>query len=315
MAFNLYAFGFVYSYKECSNNYQIRVNNHKAHAMNESSPTFSFEFFPPKTKNAADKLWNDLLKLAVRNPQYMTVTYGTGGGATTQTTPDTINKIMEITDIPVASHLTFIDTTKEELRSYIDDLWSKGVHHIVALRGDMPEGLSWPLDNDGNYYQYTSNFVEAIKKWYPQMEISVGAYPEKHPDAPSLEADILALKMKCDAGATRAITQFFFNNEQYFRFVSKCESLGIHIPIVPGLLPIHDFVGMCNFAERCQTNIPLDLYSKFELYKDKPAEARNLAIELLTAQAQDLLDNGVEHIHFYTLNKADITSNVIKAVF
>ncbi len=281
--------------------------------MSKPDFTFSFEFFPPKTESAALRLWGDMPELAALNPKYMTVTYGTGG-TTTDTTPDTINKIMEMTDIPVASHLTFIDTTKEELRAYIDDLWNKGIHHIVALRGDMPKDLQWPLDDDGDYYQYTSEFVEAIRRWYPQMEISVGAYPEKHPDAPSIEADIFALKKKCDAGATRAITQFFFDNEQYFRFTSKCEASGIRIPIVPGLLPVHDFRGMCKFAERCQANIPLDLYNKFDPLTDEPEEARKLAIELLTVQVRGLINNGVEHIHFYTLNKADIVSDVIKAM-
>lgn len=277
-----------------------------------SKPTFSFEFFPPKTEAAASKLWEDVPKLAALNPKYMTVTYGTGG-TTKDITSDIVNKIMEMTDIPVASHLTFINTTKEELRRYIDALWENGMRHIVALRGDMPSDLKWPLDDDGNYYQYTSDFVEAIRGWYPEMEISVGAYPEKHPDAPSIEADIFALKMKCDAGATRAITQFFFNNEGYFRFVDKCEASGITIPIVPGLLPMHDFKGMCKFAERCQANIPADLYQKFESVADSPEEARKLAIELLTAQVQGLINNGVKHIHFYTLNKADITVDVIKA--
>jgi len=280
--------------------------------MSKPNFTFSFEFFPPKTENAAKRLWEDLPKLAELGPKFMTVTYGTGG-ETKDTTPDTIETIMEMTDVPVASHLTFIDTTKEKLRRYIDDLWGKGIHHIVALRGDMPGDLLWPLDEDGEYFQYTSDFVEAIKEWHPEMEISVGAYPEKHPDAPSLESDILALKLKCDAGATRAVTQFFFENESYFKFVKKCEALGISTPVVPGVLPIHDFKGMCKFAERCQANVPFDLHKKHEILGDDPEGARDLAIELLTRQVRDLVDNGVEHIHFYTLNKADIIVDVIKS--
>ena len=279
-----------------------------------SKPTFSFEFFPPKTKSAEQKFWGNFSKLAELDPKFVTVTYGTGG-TTKVITPKTIEKIKEMTDIPVASHLTYINTTKEELHSYIDDLWQKGMRHIVALRGDMPGDLNWPLNEDGSYFQYSSDFVEAIRQWYPEMEISVGAYPEKHPDAASLEADILALKMKCDAGATYAITQFYFDNEDYYRFVEKCEASDIRTPIIPGLLPIHDFNGMCKFAKRCNAHVPLDLHKKFELLGDKPEEAKKLAIELLTAQAQDLVNNGVEHIHFYTLNKADITVDVVKAVF
>ena len=279
-----------------------------------NKPTFSFEFFPPKTKAAEEKFFKELPELAKLNPRFMTVTYGTGG-TTKDITPETIDKIAETTEIPVASHLTFINTTKNELRRYIDDMWQKGTRHIVALRGDMPTDLNWPLDEDGEYFQYTSEFVEAIKQWYSSMDISVGAYPEKHPDAPSLEADIIALKMKCDAGATRAITQFYFDNKNYYNFVEKCEASGIHTPIVPGLLPIHDFKGMCNFAERCKANVPLDLYNRFESVEDNPEAARELAIELLTEQVHDLINNGVEHIHFYTLNKADITVDVVKAVF
>ncbi|MFP4386266.1 MAG: methylenetetrahydrofolate reductase [NAD(P)H], partial [Alphaproteobacteria bacterium] len=267
--------------------------------------TFSFELFPPKTEQASARLWAQMPELIALKPDFMTVTYG-AGGTTKGGTLETIEKMMEMTDIPVGSHLTFINATKDELRTYVDKLLEKGIGHIIALRGDMPGDLNWPLDNDGDYFQYTSDFVEGLKSWHPTLEISVGAYPEKHPDAPSLEDDIQALKKKCDAGATRAITQFYFDNEQYYHFVEQCRNAGIDTSIVPGLLPIHDFEGMCKFAARCQTHVPSAMYEKFGSLLDQPDEARKLAIELLTVQVEDLIRNDVEHIHFYTLNKADI---------
>ena len=279
-----------------------------------NKPSFSFELFPPKTENAAENLKAALSELVPLNPKFMTITYG-AGGTTKEGTFETINQIIEKYEVPIGSHLTFVNATKSELRDYVDKLWSKNVRHIVALRGDMPDDLNWPLDQDGDYFRYTSNFVEEIKAWYPEMEISVGAYPEKHPDAPSLEADIMALKKKCDAGSTRAITQFFFENENYYRFVEKCVEAGINTPIVPGLLPIHDFKSMSSFAERCQAQVPMAMHEKFESLDNNLEDAKKLAIEILLKQVESLIEHGVEHIHFYTLNKSDITKDVIKMLF
>lgn len=275
-------------------------------------PTISFEYFPPKTDKAAEKLWSATEKLASYDPAFMTVTYG-AGGSTRDGTLGTLDKMMRMANIPMASHYTFIDTTKDEIREYTDTLWNSGIKHIVALRGDMPEGLEWPLADDQNYFQYTSDLVEGLKSWH-DFEISVGCYPEKHPDAPSLESDIKALKLKCDAGADRAITQFFFDNEQYYRFAEACAAAGITTPIIPGLLPIHDFKSMVNFAKRCQASVPDWLHGKFEGLEDNPEDARKVATDLLIGQAQDLAENGVEHLHFYTLNKAEITQTAVEAL-
>lgn len=275
-------------------------------------PTFSFEFFPPKTEKAAEILWASVPDLVALNPKFMTVTYG-AGGSTKDGTIDTLNKKMGMTDIPLGSHLTFINTPKQDLYTYVDGLWERGVRHIVALRGDMPSDLHWPLDPDGDYFQYTSDFVEGLLSRHP-FEISVGAYPEKHPDSKSLQDDIHALKMKCDAGATRALTQFFFDNDIYYSFVEKCQKAEIKTQIAPGILPIHDFKSMCNFAKRCQAEVPAWLHEKFEGLQDKPDEARKVAIDLLVTQTQDLVKNGVEHIHYYTLNKSDITKQAVEAI-
>jgi len=280
--------------------------------INVSKPSFSFEFFPPKTDKAADALWQAVPDLVAMNPKFMTVTYG-AGGSTKDGTIDTIKKKMDMTDIPIGSHLTFLNTTKEELREYVDGLWNKGVKHIVALRGDMPSDLQWPLDSDGEYFQYTSDFVEGLLEWHP-FEISVGAYPEKHPDSKSLEDDIYALKMKCDAGAHRALTQFFFDNDVYYNFVEKCQKAGVKTIMSPGLLPVHDFKSMCGFAKRCGAEIPKWMYDKFEGLEDKPEDARKIAIDLLVSQSEDLAKNGVKHIHYYTLNKSDITKQAVEAI-
>ncbi len=275
-------------------------------------PTFSFEFFPPKTEKSAQSLENAVADLIKLNPKFMTVTYG-AGGTTKDGTIDTISKKMDMTNIPIGSHLTFINTTKKELYKYLDKLWDKEIKHIVALRGDMPEDLQWPLDPDGEYFQYTSDFIEGILSRHP-FEISVGAYPEKHPDSKTLNADVYALGMKCEAGATRALTQFFFDNEVFYNFVEKCRNAGIETPICPGILPIHDFKSMCGFAKRCGANVPLWLYDKFDGLEDKPEDARKIAIELLIKQSEDLAKNGVEHIHYYTLNKSDITRQAVEAI-
>ncbi len=277
-----------------------------------NKPTISFEYFPPKTEKSAEVLWSAVPKLAAFDPKFMTVTYG-AGGSTSEGTRDTIARMINETGLPIASHYTFINTTRAQAKAHADDLWNAGVKHIVALRGDMPDDLQWPLDDDGDYFQYTSDFVEALKSWH-DFEVSVGAYPEKHPDSPSLAQDMLALKRKCDAGADRAITQFFFDNTAYFQFKEVCQEMGITAPIVPGLLPIHDFKSLCTFAARCGAIVPDWLHAKFEGLGDKPDEARKVATDLLITQATELAEGGVEHIHFYTLNKAEITSDVCAAL-
>ena len=276
-------------------------------------PSISFEFFPAKTDHGAAALLDTAKALAAIGPQYMTVTYG-AGGTTQDGTRKTLAGMAEF-GVPLAAHLTFINARKEELKAYTDTLWDAGVRHIVALRGDMPddEDVNWPLDDDDNYFQYTSDFVEGLKGWH-DFEISVGCYPEKHPDAPSLEADIHALSLKCGAGADRAITQFFFDNELYFRFVDQVRDAGIDTPICPGLLPIHDFKSMCGFAKRCAADVPAWLHDKFEAVGDNAEDAQKLATELLITQAEDLAARGVDHLHFYTLNKSAITKDVCAAL-
>jgi methylenetetrahydrofolate reductase (NADPH) len=276
-----------------------------------NAPGFSFEFFPPKNDAAAAQLWDAMPRLAALGPKYMTVTYG-AGGSTRDGTFDTLIKAQQF-NIPLASHLTFINATKDDLKALTDQLWRSGVRHIVALRGDIPKGLEWPLAADANYFQYSSDFVAALRTWN-DFEISVAAYPEKHPDSKNLADDIDALKKKCDAGATRAITQFFFENDKFYRFQDSCVKAGITTPICPGLLPVHDFKSMVKFAAKCQASVPAWMHEKFAALENDPEGAREYSTELLIAQAQDLAAHGVAHIHFYTLNKAEITEQVCAAI-
>ncbi len=277
-----------------------------------SQPTISFEFFPPKNEEVAVHLWEAVPALMALDPLYMTVTYG-AGGSTKDGTLAALKKIRGMTDIPLASHLTFLSTTKADLDDYIAKIWAAGVKHIIALRGDLPKGRSYDEFTGNEYYDYTSNFIAALKSKH-DFEISVGAYPEKHPDAPSLEADIAALKLKCAAGADRAITQFFFDNDVYFRFVDQCEKAGITTPIVPGIIPVHDFKSLCRFAGNCQASIPAWLHDKFDGLEDKPDEARKIATDLLVRQSLDLAAAGVPHIHYYTMNKAPVTTEACQAL-
>ena len=265
-------------------------------------PAISFEFFPPKTPQGEEALATTAQKLATLNPAFMTVTFG-AGGSTREGTLKTLAAIRRVTDIPLACHLTFIEITKTELKSYLDTLWDMNVRHIVALRGDMPADLQWPLDPDLDYFQYTSDFVEGIKAHKP-FEISVGAYPEKHPDAPDMSADIIALKKKCDAGSDRAITQFFFDHDQYGIFLEETSKAGIKTPIVPGLLPIGNYESMLKFANRCGASVPAFVRHQFET-SDEAGHAK-IAADLLTWQIEDLTRRNTKHLHFYTLNKADM---------
>lgn len=264
--------------------------------------TVSFEFFPPKSDTAKDALCEVAQAYKVLNPKFMTVTYG-AGGSTRDGTLEMVTRLANETNVPMAAHLTFINTEKQALKDYTDMLWEKNIRHLVALRGDMPDDLQWPLDDDANYFQYTSDFVEALLRWH-DFDISVGAYPEKHPDAPSMKDDLIALKKKCDAGATRAITQFFFVNDVYYKFVERLRAMQIHTPIVPGILPIHDYEKMLSFAERCGATVPLWLREKFD--RAETGDYGRIAQELLNEQVADLVKQRVPHIHFYTLNKSDM---------
>ncbi len=276
------------------------------------STTISFEFFPPKSAAAESAMWEAVPELAALNPKFMTVTYGAGGSTKGQTL-QIAEKMAAEQPMPIASHLTFLTTERETLREYLEELWDRNVKHIVALRGDLPKDKSFDDFKGDEFYKTTPEFIADIVSRHP-FEISVGAYPEKHPDAATLTDDIQTLKDKLDAGGTRGITQFFFDNEVYYRFMDQCAAAGISKPIVPGLVPIHDFNGLKRFAANCQANIPDWVGAKFEGLDNNPDEAYKIAVDLLVEQSLDLTKNGVDHIHYYTLNKAGITREACKAL-
>ena len=266
-----------------------------------NAPTLSFEFFPPRSETAENRMKSVIPALAALDPAFMTVTFG-AGGSTQEGTENTVKDIQNNYGVPTAMHLTYINFTRQDCLDYLDELWDMGVRHLIALRGDLPDGLSWPLDPDGDYFQYTSDFVAAIKTKHP-FEISVGAYPEKHPDAPSLDADIQALKYKCDAGADRAITQFFYNNDCFYHFRDEVAKAGIETPIVPGVLPIANFAKMKRFADSCGANVPDWVCAKFDGLDHNASEAAKVAEDIFTNQLRDMVENGVEHFHIYTMNR------------
>lgn len=269
---------------------------------------YSFEFFPPKTEEAEEKLWNVIRELEVLRPTFVSVTYG-AGGSTRERTHNIVKRIKDKTTLKPASHLTCVNATKEEIDLIAKNYWDIGIRHIVALRGDPPEMTGDYVPYPGGY-QYASDLVEGLKK-VADFEISVAAYPEVHPTAKNAEDDLLHLKHKLDAGASRAITQFFFEADDYFRFLDKAHKVGITAPIVPGILPISNFAQAVRFAGLCGAKIPKWLAGKFEGLDEKPEERSKVSIEVATNLCRKLLDKKVDNLHFYTLNRADLTQGII----
>jgi methylenetetrahydrofolate reductase (NADPH) len=264
----------------------------------------SFEFFPPKTAEMEQTLWTSVARLAPLKPNFVSVTYG-AGGSTRERTHATIVRILAETKLKPAAHLTCVAATREEIDTVARGYWDAGVRHIVALRGDPPEGAGKRYVPHPGGYAYTTDLITGLKK-IGDFEISVSAYPEKHPDSPSIEAELDVLARKVDAGATRAMTQFFFDNAVYFRFLDKVRARGISVPIVPGILPVQNFKQARNFAESCGTSMPSWIARRFDGLDDDPATRKLIAAAVAAEQVLDLVDKGVREFHFYTLNRADL---------
>ncbi|MFZ4533230.1 MAG: methylenetetrahydrofolate reductase [NAD(P)H] [Alsobacter sp.] len=264
----------------------------------------SFEFFPPKTEEAERSLWDCVSRLAPLRPAFVSVTYG-AGGSTRERTHATVARIVSETGMKAAAHLTCVSASRAEIDTVVRGFHEAGVDHIVALRGDPPGGIGEPYVAHPDGYATTADLVRGIRAIAP-FEVSVSAYPEKHPESPSIDADIDVLKAKVDAGATRAITQFFFDNDVYFRYLDRIRARGIDIPIVPGIVPVLNFRQTASFAARCGTSIPQWLADRFESLDDDPATRRLIAAAVAAEQVIDLLDRGVHDFHFYTMNKADL---------
>ena len=263
----------------------------------------SFEFFPPKTEKMQESLWECVKRLEPLGPSFVSVTYG-AGGSTRDRTHDTVSRIAHETSLKPAAHLTCVAASKGEVDDVARRYWDEGIRHIVALRGDPPEGGKYEKHPDG--YAFAADLVEGLKK-VADFEISVAAYPEMHPEATSAQADLDNLKRKVDAGATRAISQYFFDVDVFFRFRDRCAAAGIAVPIVPGILPVTNFAQVQKFSAACGTSVPDWMADLFTGLDDDPDTRRLVAATVAAEQCRALVAGGVNDLHFYTLNRADLT--------
>jgi len=275
-----------------------------------TSLNVSFEFFPPKTIEASFRLWDTVQTLAPLAPRFVSVTYG-AGGTTRQLTREAVAAIAGSTDLSVAAHLTCVDATKEDTLSLAKSWADLGVKDIVALRGDPPKGTEGFAPHPEGFAN-SCEMIEALAA-SGDFNIRVGAYPHKHPEAASLKDDVDWLKRKIDAGASEAITQFFFEADDFFRFRDLCDKAGITAPITPGILPIENWAGTKAFAQRCGAQIPDWMDAAFQTaLRDDRSDL--LSVALSTELCSDLIDGGVENFHFYTLNKPELTRDICAAI-
>ena len=280
--------------------------------MNTAAPIrVSFEFFPPADEQMEATLWSSVERLAPLAPSFVSVTYG-ADGSTRERTHRVVTRIQHETTLTGAPHLTCIGAARGEILDIARGYWDEGVRHLVALRGDPPQG-------EGGYRAHTDGFafaaelVAALVRVAP-FDISVAAYPEVHPEAHSAQADLENLKRKIDAGASRAITQFFYDTGTFLRFRDRCAAAGILAPIVPGILPITRFAQVRRFAERCGASIPAWLQERFEGLEEDPDTRRLIAANVAIEQVQELKGHGVTEFHFYTLNRAELTYAICHAL-
>jgi methylenetetrahydrofolate reductase (NADPH) len=265
----------------------------------------SFEFFPPNTEEMDKILWESIERLAPLTPDFVSVTYG-AGGTTRERTHAIVRRILAETPLTPAAHLTCVAATCDDINAIVRNYHAAGVRHLVALRGDPVGGAGERYAPHPGGYQNAADLVGGIRRIAPDFEISVSAYPEKHPDSPTVEADIDMLKAKVDAGATRAITQFFFENDLYFRYLDRVRARGIDIPIVPGILPVQNFKATTGFAKRCGASVPAWIAERFQGLDNDAATRKLIAAAVAAEQVFDLVDRGVTTFHFYTMNRADL---------
>jgi len=275
-----------------------------------NAPQVSFEFFPPQSLEASFRLWDTVQVLSPLDPTFVSVTYG-AGGTTRDMTRDAVATLHKSSGLNVAAHLTCVNATREETLGIAKEFAKAGVREIVALRGDAPKGQDKFTPVEGGF----ANSVELIEALSAtgDFKIRVGAYPDRHPEAASAQADIDWLKAKLDAGASEAITQFFFEADTFFRFRDACVKAGITTPILPGILPIENWKGTRNFAKRCGTEIPQWLNAAFET-AERDGRCDLLATAICTELCSDLMEGGVDALHFYTLNRPELTRDVCHAL-
>jgi methylenetetrahydrofolate reductase (NADPH) len=279
----------------------------------------SFEFFPPSDDAMVRQLWDAVGRLAPLQPKFVSVTYG-ADGSTRSRTHECVLRMLRETELCVAPHLTCIGASRDEVLAIAEDYWRNGIRHLVALRGDLPgttpgaaePGVAVPgVDRGG--FAYASDLVRGLAR-SAEFEISVAAYPEGHPESGTVDADLENLKRKIDAGASRAITQFFFDTDVFLRYRDRCSAAGIGIPIVPGILPITRFPQLLRFADRCGASVPEWLRQRFDGLDDDAETRRMIAAHVAIEQVQRLQQYGVEEFHFYTLNRAELTYAICHAM-
>ena len=275
--------------------------------------SISFEFFPPKDELGEKQLFETVKKLEVLKPTFVSVTYG-AGGSTRDRTRSVVKKIHEDTNLTVMAHLTCIAHTKEELIEILQDYKNIGIENILALRGDVPRDKpDWRPPKGA--CKYAKELVLLIREKFGDFfSIGVASYPEGHPESPNLEWEVRYFKEKVEAGADFSITQMFFINEYYYRFVEMCQRAGINIPIIPGIMPITNFKQVKKFASLCGATIPQSLIEKMEKVEEDPEEVKKIGIDFAINQCLDLIEHGVPGLHFYTLNKSDATIKIYEAI-
>jgi methylenetetrahydrofolate reductase (NADPH) len=271
----------------------------------------SFEFFPPGTPAMEATLWNSIQRLAPLKPRFVSVTYG-ADGSTRDRTHRIVSRIIAETGLRAAPHLTCIGATKEEIQAIAQQYWDEGIRDIVALRGDAPADAEKYEPHPGGY-EYGVDLVGGLRE-VAEFDISVAAYPEVHPEAPSAAFDLDNLKLKIDAGATRAITQFFFDVDTFLRFRDQCASAGINASIVPGILPINKFPQLLRFANMCGATVPQWLHERFEGLDDDEETRRMISASIAIDMAERMQAEGINEFHFYTLNRAELTYAICHAL-
>jgi methylenetetrahydrofolate reductase (NADPH) len=282
-----------------------------AHDFDAAPPRISFEFFPPKTPEMDERLWEVVKRVEPLAPRFVSVTYG-AGGSTRERTHATVRRIRQETSLEPAAHLTCVAATRTEIDAIAQAYWDAGIRHIVALRGDPPNGpIGGGMTSGERYaphpggYAFAADLVAGLKR-VADFEISVAAYPETHPEAQSDNHDLDNLKRKLDAGANRAITQFFFDVDLFLRFRDRAAAAGIAVPIVPGILPVTNFAQLKRMSTTCGASIPSWMAAHFDGLDDDPDTRRLVATSLAAEQCRRLQANGVNEFHFYTLNRADL---------
>ncbi|TCR92322.1 methylenetetrahydrofolate reductase [NAD(P)H] [Rhizobium sp. BK376] len=270
----------------------------------------SFEFFPPKSDEMEAQLWETVPELAAWQPEFVTVTYG-AGGSTKEPTLAAVRRMISEKRLPTAAHLTCVDASQDEVKAVVEEYRAAGVRRIVALRGDPAAGIGSAYTPHPQGFSDTADLVRMLVD-YGDFDISVSAYPEKHPESPDMAADIATLKRKADAGATRALTQFFFENDAFERYLERAQAAGVTMPIVPGIMPIQNLTQLKRFARRCGSTVPAFLDDRFEGLDEKPEERAEVAADVAAEQIEDLIRRGIREFHLYTMNRAPLIGAVLE---